>query len=107
MAKIIWNHKASMMLACHLEYAELEFGKATMLRWKKEIQAFEDRVRLYPEIYSPEHLLKGKPVLYRSRHLMKRRFKLIYYYEESEDAVYIVDIWDSTMRPEALVMRIK
>ena len=107
MAKIIWHHQASTMLAFHLEYAEQEFGKTTMLRWKKEIKAFEERLFIFPESYPPETLLNDKPVLYRSRHLMKRRFKIIYYFEASEDAVHIVDIWDSQMSSEALVRRIK
>ena len=37
---------------------------------------------------------------------MSRRFKIIYYYDESEDVVHIVDIWDTMMNPKALIKRI-
>ena len=40
-------------------------------------------------------------------HMMHRRFKLIYFYDETEDVVHIMDIWDTRMDPKALVRRIK
>ena len=107
MAKIIWHNQASVVLAYHLEYAKHEFGRTTMLRWKKEIQIFEERLKLYPESCMPETLLKERPLLYRSRHLMNRRFKIIYHYDEVSDVAHIIDIWDTRMKPEALTSRIK
>ncbi len=38
---------------------------------------------------------------------MHQRFKLIYYYDEAEDIVHILDIWDTKMNPKALIRRIK
>lgn len=38
---------------------------------------------------------------------MNRRFKIIYFYDEAEDTVHIMDIWDTKMNPKALVRRIK
>lgn len=107
MAKIIWHRQALKELDSHLEYATIEFGKKTVLRWKQEIADFEESVSKYPNSYTPERLLLGKPVLYRRRHLMRQRFKLIYYYAESEDTVHVVDIWDTRMNPKTLVLRIK
>ena len=40
-------------------------------------------------------------------HVMQRRFKLIYYYDEVKDVVTIMDIWDTRMNPNALIRRIK
>ncbi len=37
---------------------------------------------------------------------MNRRFKFIYYYDEVEDIVHIIDIWDTRMNPKALIKRI-
>ena len=107
MVKIIWHDNATIMLGYHLEYARIEFGESTMKRWKTEIAAFEERVKLFPESYPPESLLKDTPVLYRFRHLMNRRFKLIHYYDESEETIHVVDIWDTRMSPEKLIHRIK
>lgn len=36
---------------------------------------------------------------------MHRRFKLLYFYDETEDTVHIVDIWDTRMKPETLIMK--
>ena len=30
---------------------------------------------------------------------MNRRFKIIHYYDESEDTVHIIDIWDTKRNP--------
>ena len=106
MAKVIWHEQALQELASHLEYASIEFGRATVRRWKQEIVDFEENVRKYPNSYTPEQLLSNKPVRYRRRHLMKNRFKLIYYYEENEDTVHVVDIWDTRMNPETLKQRL-
>ena len=107
MAKIIWHDEAIMLLEGHISYALEEFGESTAMKWKKEVAAFEERVRIFPESYTPEELLVGSPVLYRRRHLMNRRFKLIHYYDETEDAVHIIDIWDTRMKPETLIKRIQ
>ena len=107
MVKIIWHDNATFMLGYHLEYARIEFGESTMKRWKTEVAAFEERVRQFPESYPPEALLKDKPVVYRFRHLMNKRFKLIYFYDESESTIHVIDIWDSKMSPETLIKRIR
>ena len=36
-----------------------------------------------------------------------RNFKIIFYYNETEDTVSIVDIWDSRMNPQTLIKRIR
>ena len=38
---------------------------------------------------------------------MHRRFKLIYFYDESKDVVTIMDVWDTKMNPQTLVKRIR
>lgn len=107
MAQIIWHEKVLALLDEHIGYAYEVFGKATAKRWKREIEAFEERVKLYPESYTPEELLVDEPILYRHRHLMGRRFKLIHYYDVAEDTVHVVDIWDTRMNPKTLIKRIK
>ena len=36
-----------------------------------------------------------------------RRFKLIYFYDDSKDVVTIMDVWDTKMNPQNLVKRIR
>ena len=56
----------------------MEYGKSTAMRWKDEISAFEERVRIFPESYTPEELLNDRQIIYRRRHIMNRRFKIIH-----------------------------
>lgn len=107
MAKITWEEEPKLLLGQFIEYAALEFGKSTALRWVSEVQSFENRVKSFPEAYPPEELLLGRSPLFRRRHLMNRRFKIIYYYDEAEDVVHVVDIWDTKRNPSALICRIK
>ena len=38
---------------------------------------------------------------------MNRRFKFVYYYNETEETVHKVNIWDTRMNPKALIKRIR
>ena len=107
MAKIIWQTKASLLFEAYVENAAIGFGKSTALRWQKERKNIEWRLERYPVSYPPEELLQKRDVLYRRCHLMNRRFKFIYTYDEAADTVHIMDIWDSKANPKALVKRIK
>ena len=92
MAKVVWTEEFHQEFDSCLEYAGIEFGKSTAL---------------FPTSYTPEGLLEGKVFLYRSCQVMDRRFKIIFYYDETEDVVNLVDIWDTKMNPKALILRIK
>ena len=107
MAKIIWQAKASLLFEAYVENAVVEFGKSTAQRWQQERKDIEWRLEHYPMSYPPEDLLQKRDVICRRCHLMNRRFKFIYTYDEAADTVYIMDIWDSKANPKALVKRIK
>lgn len=47
----------------------------------------------------------GKKRLYRAC-LVKKRFELIYYYQESTDTVFVADFWDAKMNPDKLERRL-
>ncbi len=106
MAVIEWTPSAWQTYNDYLENARLEFGKKTALHWEEEMLHIYERLKLYPTSYTPEALLGTRRILYRSCHLMHRRFKLIYYYDEFEDTVRLVDIWDAKMNPKTLIKRI-
>ena len=38
---------------------------------------------------------------------MNKRFKFVYYYDETEETVYIVNIWDTRMNPKTLIKSIR
>ena len=99
MAKIIWQERPLRLLENYIDNSCAEFGRSTAMRWATEVAAFEERVKLFPTSYSPESLLRDRSRLYRRCHIMNRRFKIIHYYDESEDTVHIIDIWDTKRNP--------
>lgn len=107
MAKIKWHYKAKKVFRDYVENANIEFGKSTVRGWLKERLDIEWRLERYPFSYPPEELLQNRDILYRRCHLMNRRFKIIYLYDETEDTVHIMDIWDTKSNPKALVRRIR
>ena len=107
MAQIVWREKAEQLFWAFVEYAGQEFGKTTAQRWQKERKAIEWRLERFSESYPLEELLVGRDIRYRRSHIMNRRFKIIYHYNELEDAVHVIDIWDTKRNPSALIRRIK
>lgn len=107
MAKIVWSEQATCVYLEHVEYARLEFGCSTAKRWQTERKQAEWRLERYPTTFPPEPLLQNMTKCYRSCHIMRRRFKMIYFYDEENDIVHIMDIWDTRMNPKNLVLRIK
>ena len=107
MVKIIWQKRARKVLDERLMYSNMEYGKATVKRWTKEIAHVETRIISMPTSFTPEPLLVDKKHIYRYCHLMNRRFKLIYCYYPSSGIVRVVDLWDTRMNPETLRQRLK
>ena len=107
MAIIEWDESAWQLYNDYLENAKIAFGRKTALRWESELLQIYERLKHYPISYPPEDLLKGEKPLHRFCHMMHRRFKLIYFYDEADDIVHIMDIWDTRMDPKVLVRRIK
>ncbi len=107
MAKIEWTDDAKLVFKAYVNNARQEFGISTARKWQTERDSIEWRLEHYPVSYPIEEMLVDRSIVYRHCHLMHRRFKFIYYYDETEDTVRIVDIWDSRMNPQALIRRIK
>ena len=107
MVKIEWSDEARLAFITHLKNAKLEFGESTAKRWLKDRKDIEWRLQRFPESYPPEELLSGRTTLYRRCHLMNKRFKFVYYYDEQEETVHIVNIWDTRMNPKTLIRSIR
>lgn len=73
-----------------------------MLRFLSELEQIEKRLSEQPLSYPPEPLLKGMKREYRG-YVLKKNFKLIYYYRPRRQEVVIATIWDMRMSPERLV----
>lgn len=107
MALIEWKPKAWQLYNDLLENARLAFGEKTARHWEYEIVHFFERLKKFPTSFTPEQLLQVKNKQYRGCQIMSRRFKILYYYDETEDIAHIVDIWDTKMNLKALIRRIK
>lgn len=101
MAKIIWKDSATLSLERHIDYALSEFGRKAVKNWYKYILRIEGRMSIQPESFPLEPLLADRKRRYRSAILMKN-FKLIFFYDENADTVYIDTIWDMRMHPDKL-----
>ena len=106
MATVKWTEFAQSVKWKFYKDGVLEFGCTVAKKTNKKIEEIEDDLSKYPKMGFPEPLLKAYAIEYRARHINKR-YKIIYKYEESNDTVYIVDIWDTRRAPQNLVSRIK
>ena len=107
MAVIEWRPETWRLYNDYLEHARVEFGEKTARRWEDEIVHIYERLKQHPTSYSKVEMLQGRTLLYRGCLIMNRRFKIIYYYDEVEDSVHIIDIWDTRMNPTSLIRRVK
>ena len=102
MASVIVRNKAKNRLAKILEQSFIDYGQTTMLRFLSELEKIEKRLSEQPLSYPKEPLLMGMKREYRGC-VLKKNFKLIYYYRPRRQEVIIATIWDMRMSPERLV----
>ena len=106
MVQIIWSKEALLQLKRHLEYSYTEFGNKTMNKFIKEVEGFEERLRLFPESYKLVPELSDLPKFYRGCTVMKN-FLLIHYYDQVHSIIYVDYIWDMRRNPDRLKRRFK
>ena len=105
MATVVWTMRAKTMRKKLYRNGMVEFGLTTAEKTARTIEDITNDLSRWPTAGFPEPLLKGVPLLYRSRHINKR-FKIIYRYDEENDMVVIEDIWDTRRSPENLTKRV-
>ena len=101
-----WFEKAQQHWDEQLEYCAETFGKTTALNSIKTVEEKIDSLCKFPESGTPEPLLRGEKLMYRFVHIQKR-IKLIYRYDEQQQTIYIVDVWNTRMSPQRLLDRMK
>ena len=87
----------------YVDYALLEFGRKTAKKWIDSLIGIKHQLRLMPESYPfvPE-LQKWRK--YRGAIIMEN-FKIIYFYNEEKDILWLVDLWDLRQDPRKLNLR--
>lgn len=87
-----------------VSYALLEFGRKTALAWHSQALAIQRRLNMMPESYPPAAYFRNKTIIFRGALIMKN-FKIIYFYNEKQDVLWIVDLWDLRQDPRKLRAR--
>ena len=89
-----------------IDYGLIEFGKTTVKRFHKEYKDIKHRLMLHPLSSPREPLLKRFHRPYHSA-IIKENWKIIYRYDEANDLVIFVDLWDMRRSPRYLIRQSK
>lgn len=89
-----------------LRYSLDEFGITTVLRFNKELDNIKNRLSKHPLSSPREPLLKSFLRPYRSA-IIRKNWKIIYRYDEQNDRVILIDLWDMRKHPRTLVRQFK
>ena len=106
MALVVTSETAQAELERIMSYSLQEFGRVAARRIDEEQRRIKHRLSVFPKSGFPETLLAGRNHEYRSCTLRKR-FKMVYYFDELTDTVHVMDFWDMRMSPLRLANRIK
>lgn len=87
-------------------YTLAEFGATSVKRFNKELDDIKHRLMLHPHSSPREPLLKRFHRPYHSA-IIKENWKIIYRYDEANDLVIFVDLWDMRRSPRYLIRQFK
>ena len=87
-------------------YTLAEFGATSVKRFNKELDDIKHRLMLQPLSSPREPLLKRFHRPYHSA-IIKENWKIIYRYDEANDLVIFVDLWDMRRSPRYLIRQFK
>ena len=89
-----------------LIYTLAEFGVISVNRFNKELDDIKHRLMHHPRSSPREPLLKRFHRPYHSA-IIKENWKIIYRYDEANDLVIFVDLWDMRRSPRYLIRQFK
>jgi len=87
-----------------IAFALQEFGRKTALRWRTQYRDIRHRMSIMPESYSLVLEFRNKTKVFRGATIMKN-FKIVYFYNEKSDVIWLVDLWDLRQDPRKLKVR--
>lgn len=87
-------------------YTLAEFGATSVKRFNKELDDTKHRLMLHPLSSPREPMLKRFHRPYHSA-IIKENWKIIYRYDEANDLVIFVDLWDMRRSPRYLIRQFK
>ena len=100
---VIWHPEATLSAAQTAEFIRLRDGEMACATFIDAIDATVETLRNFPESFPEERFFRKNPMHFRSvsiQHLNKIVYRI------DGDTVYIVDFWDTRMRPWTLITRV-
>ncbi|MBQ8361595.1 MAG: type II toxin-antitoxin system RelE/ParE family toxin [Bacteroidaceae bacterium] len=105
MAKVIWEEEARERELSILEYGRKNFGVHASKKLYEKFKRAETNLMGNPLIGMREVYLANRSHDYRSL-FVPEYFKLVYYYDEMYDTVFISDVWDTRREPVVQAFRL-
>ena len=87
-----------------IEYALQEFGLKTARKWQTQYKEIKRLLEFMPKRYPIVAHFRNETMEFRGAIIMKN-FKIIYFYNEEKDILWLVDLWDLRQDPRKLNMR--
>ena len=100
---VIWHPEATLSAAQTAEFIRLRDGEVACAEFIDAIDTAVDTLRNFPEGFPEERLFVKNTLHFRSVSILHLN-KIIYRIDG--DTVYIVDFWDTRMRPWTLITRV-
>lgn len=87
-----------------IEYALQEFGLKTARKWQTQYKEIMRSLEFMPKRYPIVAHFRNERMEFRGAIIMKN-FKIIYFYNEEKDILWLVDLWDMRQDPRKLNLR--
>ena len=87
-----------------IEYALQEFGLKTARKWQTQYKEIKRSLEFMPKRYPIVAHFRNERMEFRGAIIMKN-FKIIYFYNEEKDIIWLVDLWDLGQDPRKLNRR--
>lgn len=102
--RIEWNRKAEQQFYRIASTINESFGKKAVLEFVKNVNEWQSRIVINPEIAAFEPLLENRKIAYRSI-VIHKCCKLVYYVNQKQGVVRIAALWDTRRNPDGLIAR--
>lgn len=100
---VIWHQKAQQEFDSTLQWCRFRFGERIATKFYRQTKSREKMLSIFPYMGPIEESLSDLPIPYRYL-LVHQHFKLIYYVDESQSELHIVDFWDVRRDPKQLTI---
>lgn len=97
---IIWSEFANSQLKVIFKYYKIEASLQTAKKITSEISKEVTKLKFHTDLGQKEELLISKPEKY--RYFVKGNYKIIYTFDENNNTIRIIDIFDCRQNPEKI-----